>query len=337
MQAVSIIMKVWNASRHVRLCLETLLEHTTHPYELIIIDNGSKPRLREYLRQQADLHPHLRVVENERNLGPGAANRQGAAMARYPLLCLLDSDVLVPTAWLGRLVEDFVSSPAVKLLAPLQPEEGVSYPFPTDLEDSRQAWYQVERDYPQHGPLEQFQVYSHGLNINQFEAAVLQRHPRQILRLDAPPDFASSCCMLVDPAFAGQVGGIADPRFQGYGSEDIDLCWRVGQAGGVVAKTSSVYVHHFQGSSLEDNQLDRRLALGRANWLLYSLWKDRLLELVVKAVRVQGQDPLAYLEQHFIYPALVRSTPFLDDVRAALGDPTLPDDLIWRPPRPETE
>ena len=32
---VSIIMKVWNAQAHVRLCLKTLLQHTDDPFESV--------------------------------------------------------------------------------------------------------------------------------------------------------------------------------------------------------------------------------------------------------------------------------------------------------------
>ena len=48
--SVSIIMKVWNALPHVRLCLQTILRNTDGPFELIVIDNGSQPAVVEFLR-----------------------------------------------------------------------------------------------------------------------------------------------------------------------------------------------------------------------------------------------------------------------------------------------
>jgi GT2 family glycosyltransferase len=157
-------------------------------------------------------------------------------------------------------------------------------------------------------------------------------NPDGIRFVTAPPDFVSSACMLVDRDFIQQVGGIADPAYCGYGSEDVDLCWRVGAAGGKVAKTASVYVHHFFGASLEANYLDRRAALEQANRRLYEKWKAHLLALVAQHA-AHGTDELtSYLEQHFIFSALARSTPFIDDLRLALNDPDIPDDIQWRPP-----
>ncbi|MFZ1240064.1 MAG: glycosyltransferase, partial [Anaerolineae bacterium] len=70
MDSVSIIMKVWNAQAHVRLCLKTLLQHTDDPFELIIIDNHSRPEVVQFLRAAARDDSRIRLVENATNVGP---------------------------------------------------------------------------------------------------------------------------------------------------------------------------------------------------------------------------------------------------------------------------
>jgi GT2 family glycosyltransferase len=331
MEAVSIIMKVWNASRYVKLCLETLLENTNFPYELIIVDNGSKPRLVEYLRQKARQNDQIHLVENQHNMGPGYANRQGWAAASHSVLCLLDSDVLLPAGWLGRLVEEFFQNPQVKMLSAMQHEESIFYPFPLEHTDSRQAWYEVERQHRLLSPLEQFLIYTKGLSLEDFDKAIREANRGNLKLISAPPDFLSTFCTLVDADFVQKVGGIAAVEFQGYGSEDVDLCWRVGDAGGMVAKSARVYVHHFQGSSLEDNRLDRQAALARANRILYGKWKNRLLELVAQNILVEGHDPVEYLESHFIFTPLAEHTGFIEDVREKLKTQDIPEDIVWRP------
>ena len=77
--SVDIIMKVWNALAHVRLCLKTLLRNTDGPFELIVIDNGSQPEVVEFLRTVADGDPRVRLIENPTNIGPTQANRQAVA------------------------------------------------------------------------------------------------------------------------------------------------------------------------------------------------------------------------------------------------------------------
>ncbi|RPI83124.1 MAG: glycosyltransferase family 2 protein, partial [Chloroflexi bacterium] len=81
MEPVTIILKTWNASSHVRLCLEALLQHTSSSFELLIIDNGSRQKLKDYLRKISQNDKRVHLFENQRNMGPGYANRLGFAEA----------------------------------------------------------------------------------------------------------------------------------------------------------------------------------------------------------------------------------------------------------------
>ncbi len=124
---------------------------------------------------------------------------------------------------------------------------------------------------------------------------------------------------------------MADPRFAGYGSEDVDLCWRIGEAGGQVARTPAVYVHHFHHASLADNAADPAEALLVANRILYDKWRERLLGLC-QAELAAGGSLREYLSRHFIFGPLARHTTFLGDLdRAGLGRPVKPEEIVWRP------
>lgn len=45
-------MLTLNQLDYTRLCVESIFQHTTVPYELIIVDNGSSDGTRSYLRQR---------------------------------------------------------------------------------------------------------------------------------------------------------------------------------------------------------------------------------------------------------------------------------------------
>lgn len=334
MEAVSIILKTWNAQRHVKVCLEYLLKNTSGEFELIIVDNGSREKLVDGLSQLAESDPRVRLIQNERNLGPSHANRQGFQAAKHRLVCLMDSDVLVPHGWLGKLASEMQGKPAIKMLSPLKHEEGVVYPFGPQGKDSRQTWFETKRQYKDLSPWQQFLKFSQGNSLEEFDELVRRANPGQVEAITAPPDFLGTSCVLLDGEFVKAAGGIADPLFQGYGSEDVDLCWRIGDAGGLLAKSRAVYVHHFHGASLEDNRLDRRAALVFANQILYEKWRERLLELALGKAR-QGSSRLAdYLEGHFIFHQLAENTAFLHDLRQALDQAGIsvevPKELIWR-------
>jgi GT2 family glycosyltransferase len=334
MEAVSIILKTWNAPRHVKLCLEYLLKNTNGEFELIIVDNGSREKLVDTLSQLAESDPRIQLIHNERNMGPGFANRQGVQIATHRLVCLMDSDVLVPSGWMGKLAAEMAGNPAIKMLSPLKHEESVAYPLGQELKDSRQAWFEIKRQARDLSPLRQFLEFSQGHSLEDFDELVRRANPGQTEVIPAPPDFLGTSCVLLDGDFVKAAGGIADPLFQGYGSEDVDLCWRIGQAGGLVAKSRAVYVHHFHGASLDDNQLDRRTALVLANQILYEKWRERLLELVLSQAKPDRQDLVDYLESHFIFHRLAENTAFLHDLRQALDRARIgvevPKELIWR-------
>jgi hypothetical protein len=90
-------------------------------------------------------------------------------------------------------------------------------------------------------------------------------------------------------------------------------------------------VHHFQGASLEDNDVDRQSALRLANGILYEKWKDKLLELVAHKAQAHNVELVEYLESHFIYSALANHTSFIHDLRDRLNNPQIPEDIVWRP------
>ena len=180
--SVSIIMKVWNALAHVRLCLKTLLHSTDGPFELIVIDNGSQPAVVEFLRATARDDPRVRLVENPTNVGPGLANCQGVALAKNRLICLIDSDVLVPQGWLARLVAEFERRPGVKLLAPLNYHQTLSHPF--GPENSAAAWFRTRKEYERASPLRQFHAYSGGLSIDEFDELMCSAHAGELAAHD---------------------------------------------------------------------------------------------------------------------------------------------------------
>ena len=326
-------MKVWNALAHVRLCLKTLLHNTDGPFELIVIDNGSQPAVVEFLRTTARVDPRVRLVENPTNVGPGLANCQGVALAKNRLICLIDSDVLVPQGWLARLVAEFERRPGVKLLAPLNYHQTLSHPF--GPENSAAAWFRTRKENERSSPLRQFHAYSGGLSIEEFDELMCSAHAGDLAApvTLCPPDFIGTCCALLDADFVAAAGGIADPRFTGYGSEDVDLCWRIGEHGGQVARTAAVYVHHFHNSSLIDNEVDGEAELRTANQILYAKWGPKLIALAQAEIQ-RGGSLREYLERAFHLPAAV---PPHDIDRGPArgrrpGRPTRPGDLAARRP-----
>ncbi len=101
-----------------RLCLETVLGLTTAPpYELIVVDNGSRDATLPYLEGLAERHANVRVIANRNNLGFARAANMGLAASSGRILVLMNNDTIVTPGWLARLARH-LSDSTVGLVGP---------------------------------------------------------------------------------------------------------------------------------------------------------------------------------------------------------------------------
>jgi len=101
-----------------RLALESLLANTDAPaYEVLVVNNGSREKVRQYLDVLAARNRHLHVIHNDRNLGFAAACDQGVDHAQGDRLIVLSNDTVVPPDWL-RGLETHLEDPAIGLVVP---------------------------------------------------------------------------------------------------------------------------------------------------------------------------------------------------------------------------
>lgn len=68
-------------------------QETAEPYEVLVVDNGSRDGTRQVVRDAARRWPHVRLVEEPRR-GAAQARNAGARAARSPLLIFIDDDML---------------------------------------------------------------------------------------------------------------------------------------------------------------------------------------------------------------------------------------------------
>ncbi|MGE3277342.1 MAG: glycosyltransferase family 2 protein [Vicinamibacterales bacterium] len=108
-ERVAIVVPSWNARPFLERALRALVAHTTYPYQLVIVDNGSTDGSLAYIRQFVHDHPHVDavVIENPENRFFSTACNQGfnAASPRVKYLALYCNDVeALSDTWLQDLV-----------------------------------------------------------------------------------------------------------------------------------------------------------------------------------------------------------------------------------------
>jgi GT2 family glycosyltransferase len=97
---ISIITAVYNQLAVNRLFVDALRRYTHHPYELIIIDNGSTDGSAEFFEQQG-----ATVIRNGGNYSYPRCQNQGIRAARFDYLAFLNNDIIVSPEWDRRLID----------------------------------------------------------------------------------------------------------------------------------------------------------------------------------------------------------------------------------------
>lgn len=225
---VSIVVLNRDGADHLRRLLPTLVELTDYPsLELILVDNASSDGSLELARTLEAPFP-ISVLANRRNESFSDACNQGAERAAGELLFLNNDTEAFERGWLRELVACLRSTGAGAVAATLLCPE-----------DEHRASFR-------HG----YGVAHRGLEFREeggrahpvlrgWEADPLDER----LGEDTELAVVAAACLLVDrDAFAG-VGGFTHGFV--YGSEDVDLCLKLRQAGrAVVCSGRSLAIHH---------------------------------------------------------------------------------------------
>lgn len=88
---ISIILPVYNASKFLPRCINSVLNQTLTDFELIIIDDGSSDDSGKICKSYADKDPRIRFVSQE-NQGASAARNKGLSLATGEFIGFIDSD-----------------------------------------------------------------------------------------------------------------------------------------------------------------------------------------------------------------------------------------------------
>lgn len=218
----SIVVVTWNAPGHVRSCVQSVLDLTDVPFELIFVDNGSQAETREYLTQMCRTHDNVRLVLNDTNLGYPVAANQGLAIARGKHVVLLNSDTIVTSGWLGRMLTRF-EHPQVGLVGPMtnfacndQQIDDAPFWDANSMQSYAVRWSALMKGQTVHTPL------------------------------------LIGFCLAIRRDLIEKIGGL-DERFFPAHFDDHDYCLRAWAAGWKCAVARDVFVYHHGHAVMKAN------------------------------------------------------------------------------------
>ena len=102
---ISILTPVFNTDvKLLELCINSVKKQTFSEWELCLVnDCSTDPKTIEYLNRIQ--HPQIIVKHLDKNVGIGAATEEAFKMSSGEFIAFMDSDVVLETGWLSKLVE----------------------------------------------------------------------------------------------------------------------------------------------------------------------------------------------------------------------------------------
>lgn len=87
---ITVLMPVYNAERHLREAIDSILAQSFKPFEFLIIDDGSTDRSASIIASYRD--ERIRFLRNETNMGISATLNKGIALSSCELIARMDAD-----------------------------------------------------------------------------------------------------------------------------------------------------------------------------------------------------------------------------------------------------
>lgn len=112
MPKVSIIIPAYNAAKHIKSTIDSVLAQTYSDFELVVVDDGSTDETVEILRSYGD---RIRWTQAHHK-GQASAVNMGISISKGEYLAYLDADDLLPPNKLAVQIEYFEKNPNVEFV-----------------------------------------------------------------------------------------------------------------------------------------------------------------------------------------------------------------------------
>ncbi len=244
----SVVVCTHNGALRMRACLSALMNLDYPNYEIIVVDDGSSDGTAEIVAEFSE----VRMVRLG-HAGLSAARNRGAQEAKGEIIAYTDDDCEPDAAWLTWLAYAMCSRGWDACGGPnLPPRPGGG---------------------------------ARGNDVDEAVVAAAPGAPSHVLLKDSEAEHLPGCNMAVRKRVLEQIGGF-NAVYQVAG-DDVDFCWRLGEAGFRMGFCGAAFVWHRRRTSLW-RYFKQQYGYGKAEALLMkdhperfrrgsgALWKGRV-------------------------------------------------------------
>ncbi len=230
---LSVIIVNYNVKYFLETCLHSVSRAIGgFDAEIIVVDNNSADDSCTMVRS---LFPEVTLIENKDNKGFSKANNQAVAIAQGEYILFLNPDTVMPEDFFRKTIPWMDAHPEAGSLGPrLIDGKGQFAP------DSKKSFPSLSVAIFKTTGINK--LFPRSLLFNKYYAVHVGEHEQ------APVDVLSGCCMLVRRAAMERAGGAFDEDYFMY-CEDVDLSWRIKQAGYQNIYFPEATLIHYKGES----------------------------------------------------------------------------------------
>ena len=223
---VSIVILNYNTRHFLQKFLPGVLATDYENFEVVLADNASKDDSVEFVKQN---FPTVKIITLVENYGFAGGYNKALSEEKADYFVLLNSDVEVPSDWLNPLVELAESDSKI---AAVQPKL-LDYKDKTKFEYAGGSGGFIDKyGYP----------FCRGRWFNYLETDNGQYNDsREIF-------WATGACFLIRSKYWEEAKGLDEDFFAHM--EEIDLCWRLKNAGYKIMVCPQSVVYHVGGGTL---------------------------------------------------------------------------------------
>lgn len=264
---------------------------------IVVIDNGSNDNSVSWIKAT---HPEVKCIIHSSNLGYAGGYNEGLKHVKADFYALVNTDVELTPNWLPPLLQRFESNPDSVVLQP----HILDYNKRTHFEYAGAAGGYID-----------------ALGIPFCRGRILKNceFDKGQYNETVPIFWASGACFLIRSNTFWELGGF-DSNFFAH-QEEIDLCWRIFNAGYTIEAISQSKVFHIGAATLPPSS--NKVYLNHRNSLLMcakNLPKETLNNVLFKRLVLDGfvgatyllkfnfKATLAIIKAHFHFYKMFKTT-----------------------------
>lgn len=270
---VAVVILNYNGSKMLGQFLPSVLQFTPFPYDVFVADNGSTDNSVDFLKTN---FPQVKLLESPINEGFAKGYNTALAKIEAKYFVLLNSDVEVTDNWIDPIINLMENDESI---AACQPKIRA---------------YHDKKSFEYAGAAGGF-IDKYGFPF--CRGRIFDTVEEDLGQYDDNVEifWATGACMFVRAEVYNQLGGLDDDFFAHM--EEIDLCWRIKNAGLKLVYCAQSTVYHVGGGTLHKSN-PRKTFLNFRNGLvlLYkNLPSEKLFSTIFIRMSLDGIAAIKFL------------------------------------------